>query len=172
MKNYGTLSKPLTKLLKKDGFGWSEPARHSFDQLKEAMVTAPILTLSNFMKEFVIENDACDVGLGAVLMQRGKTITFITKALAKRHLGLSVYEKELLSIVYAVEKWQHYLLGRHFIIRTDHQSLKYLLEQRLHNDSQFHWLSRLIGFDYEIAIRMVGRILWQMHYQECKAMGS
>lgn len=67
-------------------------------------------------------------------------------------LLLAVYE-ELLAIVHAVKKWRHYLLRRHFIIRTYHQSLKYLLEKQLHNDCQFRWLSRLMGFDYEICYK-------------------
>lgn len=91
-------------------------------------------------------------GLGSSVDAGGHPIAFINNALAKRHLGMSVFEKRLLAIVHAVEKWRHYLLGRHFVLRTDHQSLKYLLEQRLHNDSQFRWLSRLIGFDYEIIV--------------------
>lgn len=84
-------------------------------------------------------------------MQEGHPIAYISKAFAKRHL--SVYDNALMSIVFAVGKWKHYLLGRHFIIKTDHQSLKYLLEQRLHNDNQFRWLSKLIGFDYEICYK-------------------
>lgn len=55
-----------------------------------------------------------------------------------------------MSIVYAVEKWRYYLISLYFIIKTDHQSLMYLLEQSLQNEVQFIWLSRLMGFDYEI----------------------
>lgn len=87
------------------------------------------------------------------MQQSGHPIAFISKALSKRHLGLSVYEKKLLFNVHAVEKWRHYLLGRHFIIRTNHRSLKYLLEHRLHNENQFRWLSQLIEFDYEIVYK-------------------
>lgn len=83
-------------------------------------------------------------------MQEGHPIAYISKAISKHHLCLSVYDKELKSIVFAVEKLRHYLLERHFVIKTDHQSLKFLLEQRLHNDSQFRWMSKLIYLDYEI----------------------
>lgn len=63
---------------------------------------------------------------------------------------MSVYEKELLALVMAVTKWRHYLVGNHFIIKTDHQSLKYLLEQQLHTALQYKWMSKLLGLDYEI----------------------
>lgn len=64
-------------------------------------------------------------------MQEKHPIAFFSKAIAPRQKGLSVYERELMALMYAIDKWCHYLLGRHFVIHTNHQSLKYLLEQRL-----------------------------------------
>ena len=95
------------------------------------MISPPVLTLPDFLEEFIVETDASGIGIGAVLMQKGHPIAFISKALSQKHQGLSVYEKELLAIVYAVTKWQHYLNGRHFSINTDHQSLKHLLQQSI-----------------------------------------
>lgn len=88
-----------------------------------------------------------------MLIHEGHPIAFISKKLATRHLSLSVHEKDLMAIIQAMEKWRHYLIGQHFIIRAYHLSVKYLLDPRLHNESQFHWLARLIGFDYEICFR-------------------
>ena len=65
-------------------------------------------------------------------------------------MGLSIYEKELLALVTAVTKWRHYLEGHHFIIRTDHQSLKYLLDQRITTPLQQNWLTKLLGLSFEI----------------------
>ena len=70
-------------------------------------------------------------GIGVVLMQDSHPISFLSKALSIKNLGLSVYEKELLALVMAVTKWKHYQVGYHLIIRTDHQSLKYLLDKRI-----------------------------------------
>lgn len=67
-----------------------------------------------------------------------------------RGIRLSTYEKELLAVVTAVQKWQAYLAGHHFIIRSDHQSLKYFLNQRVTTLMQQKWLTKLMGFDYEI----------------------
>jgi len=92
------------------------------------MVTALILALPNISKTFVVETDTSGLGIGVVLMQEGHPIAYFSKALSSRHQGLSTYEKELMAVVLVVEKWRCYLLGRHFIIKTDHFSLKYLME--------------------------------------------
>lgn len=112
----------MTQLLKKESFKWGEEA---FNTLKQAMVSPPALALPNFNDTFTIEADASDVGIGAVSMQREHPISFISKALSPRHLSLSTYEKELLAIIHAVQKWTQYLLDRHFVIKTDQQSLKH-----------------------------------------------
>ncbi|XP_042032325.1 uncharacterized protein LOC121779040 [Salvia splendens] len=77
-------------------------------------------------------------------------IAFISRALSPRHQVLSVYEKELLAILMAVKKWYHYLQCKKFIILTDHQSLKYLIEQKLTTPTQQAWMTKLMQFDYEI----------------------
>lgn len=153
VQNYGKICQPLTNLLKKDAFLWTETADQAFETLKEAMTTTPVLALPNYDKEFTLECDASGVGIGAVLMQEGHPIAYISKALAPKHLGLSAYEKELLAVVYAVKKWGHYLLGRHFIIKTDHLSLKYLLDQKISTTMQQKWLTKLLGYDYEIMFK-------------------
>ena len=114
------------------------------------MTTAPVLALPDFSKEFVVETDASGVGIGAVLMQDKHPIAFISKALSPKYQSLSVYEKKLLAILMAVKKWYHYLQCKKFIILTDHQSLKYLLEQKLTTPTQQAWMTKLMHFDYEI----------------------
>ena len=93
---------------------WNEEARAAWDQLKQAMVTAPLLALPDFNALFVVEADARSVGIGVVLSQQGRPLAFFSKALSVKHQSLSVYEKEMLAILLAVKKWNAYLLGRHF----------------------------------------------------------
>ncbi|GJW73776.1 putative mitochondrial protein [Tanacetum coccineum] len=150
IKDYAAISRPLTALLKKNSFEWSSDAQAAFESLKSAMINAPVLALPNFQEEFTVETDASNEGIGAVLQQQGHPIAFLSRSLAPKHKGLSTYEKELWVVVYALEKWRGYLLDRHFKIKTDHFSLKYLMEQRLTTPFQIKWLPKLLGYDYEI----------------------
>ena len=89
-------------------------------------------------------------GIGAVLMQEGHPIAYLSKASSSKHQALSTYEKELIAVVLAIEKWRPYLPRRHLIIKTDHFSLKYILGQKITTPFQSKWLPKLMGFDYEI----------------------
>ncbi|XP_041011286.1 uncharacterized protein LOC121255061 [Juglans microcarpa x Juglans regia] len=104
----------------------------------------------DFTQKFVIECDACGVGVGAVLIQNHKPIAFLSQALKGKNLTLSTYEKELLALVLAIKKWRPYLLGSIFTIRTDHLSLKYLLEQNVGTAAQQKWISKLLGYEFSI----------------------
>lgn len=89
-------------------------------------------------------------GIGAVLSQHGQPIAFTSRALGVSKLQLSVYEKEMLAIIHAIRIWQPYLMGKKFYIQTDQRSLKYLLEQRIGTPEQQKWVSKLLGYHYEI----------------------
>ena len=127
VKNYGIISRSLTQLLKNEGFKWDAQAEATFEQLKRAMSEAPMLGLPDLNKTFVLETEACETGIEAVLMQEGRPLAFFSQALAPRHVGLSIYEKEFVVVLMAIDKWRHYLKGAQFVIKTDHQSLKFLL---------------------------------------------
>ena len=101
----------------------------AFAALKQAMVQAPVLKLLDFTSDFVIETDASNVVIGAVLTQQGHPIAYFSKKLGPKLRAFSTYIKELHAIVDVVYKWREYLLGRFFVIRTDHKSIKELLQQ-------------------------------------------
>ena len=124
VRNYGRIAKPLTDMLQKDAFQWTNAGIQAFSDLKQAMISTPILVIPYFSKEFVVEIDASGQGIGAVLMQEGHPIAFISKALFEKYQTLSIYEKEMLAILMAVKKWESYLMNHHFIVKTYHLSLK------------------------------------------------
>lgn len=92
-----------TNCKKKGNFSWSQEPQEVFDQLKQKMISAPVLSLTDFSKTFIVETDASGGGIGAVLMQDGYPLAFISKALSNRKLTLSTYEKELLAIFFCYQ---------------------------------------------------------------------
>jgi hypothetical protein len=150
VKNYGKIATPLTALLKKNSFTWTPAASQAFQTLKTAMCTTPVLALPDFKKTFVLECDASGKGISVVLMQEGRPLAFTSKQLSEKNLGKPINEEEMLAILHAIELWHPYLLGQCFQIKTDHQSLKYFLEQRISSQEQKKWVTKLFGYDYEI----------------------
>lgn len=113
----------------------------------------PVLALPDFTKEFVVETDASGLGLGAVLIQEGRPVAFISKTLSIQNRSKSVYERELRAIVTAFQKWRHYLLGRHVKVRTDQRSLRFLIDQRVLGNEQQKWVMKMLGFDFKFQYR-------------------
>lgn len=147
---YRAIAAALMQQLRKDAFHWTSEAEAAFQQLKQAMTETPVLALPNFSKPFIIETDALGIGLGVVLTQGEGLIAYFSQVLSDRAHLKSVYERELMGIVLAVQKWRHYLLGWRFLVPTDQRSLRYLLEQRVVHDDYQRWLSKLLGYDFAI----------------------
>ncbi|XP_039062791.1 uncharacterized protein LOC120207396 [Hibiscus syriacus] len=152
IKGYGELSKPLNNMLKKEGFYWSPEAVEAFEELKQVMCRYPVLALPNFEK-FCLETNASSKGTGEVLSQEGRPIAYLSKALRPKHADLSIYENEYLTILMAVSHWRHYLENEPFVIKTDHEPLKHLLEHKLTTTIQKKELNKLLGLDYTIQYR-------------------
>jgi hypothetical protein len=150
VKDYGKIAKPLTELTKKDNFSWGPSARDAFNKLKKIMTSPPVLVLPNFSLPFEIECDAAGRGIGAVLMQQKQPIAYFSKALSDGNLSKSVYEKELMALVLCIQHWRHYLLGKPFVVHTDHKSLKHFLQQKITSPDQQCWLAKLLGYQFEV----------------------
>jgi hypothetical protein len=113
-------------------------------------VKAPVLAVPNFDLPFTVETDASELGVGAVLMQANHPVAYLSKHLCPRNQALSVYEKECLAILMAIDKWRPYLQHKKFIIRTNHKSLLLLTEQRVTPKIQHKALVKLMDLDYLI----------------------
>lgn len=154
VKIFGVISKPLTNLLRKGvEFVWTPEVHESFEQFKKALASAPVLALPDFTKPSVIETDASEIGIGAVLSQDKHPIAYMSKALGPRTRGLSTYEKECLAILLAIEHWRSYLQYAEFTILTDHKSLMNLTDQRLHTPWQQKAYTKLLGLQFKICYK-------------------
>lgn len=110
-------------------------------------------------------------------MQDHRPIAFHNQALKGNKLSLSTYEKELLAMVVAMRKWRPYLLGRPFVIKTNHQSLKYLLEQRVGTPAQQRWITKLLGYIFIVEYKqgkenVVADALSRRHGEEISTSSS
>lgn len=139
IKHFAQLSYTLNLLLNgHQVFSWNAVAQQAFDSRKQALSLAHVLVLCNFNQDFIIETDASNTDIGAILIQNGHPIAYISKMLSPQHQKLpTYYDKEMFAILFAVKKWEKYLMGRHFIIRTNHQPLKFLMNQKLTTPSQY-----------------------------------
>ncbi|KAL4290180.1 hypothetical protein GQ457_14G026510 [Hibiscus cannabinus] len=154
IRGFATIAAPLSDLLKKgDGFEWNSCAQGAFEQLKERLCNTPVLALPRFNEPFFVETDASGVGIGAVLVQENRPIAYFSQKLSARMQGESTYNREMYAITQAVRKWRQYLLGRKFVIITDQKSLRELTAQTIQTPEQQRWLSRLIGYNFEIRYR-------------------
>ncbi|MBW0573809.1 hypothetical protein O181_113524, partial [Austropuccinia psidii MF-1] len=160
IKNYSKKISSLTSFLKKDScFPLNEEALSQFHQLKEAFTTAPILSHFNPSLPTIVETDASDYALGAVLSQvsdSGKhPIAFDSRKLIPAELNYEIHDKELLGIVWALKRWRAFLLSLSspFEVLTDHSSLQYFMTSKVLTRRQARWAEFLSEFHFSITYR-------------------
>ncbi|GBL63149.1 Retrovirus-related Pol polyprotein from transposon 297, partial [Araneus ventricosus] len=158
MKNLSTIARPLHKLTEtKSNFNWTEECEKSFNSLKQALTSSPILTYPRTDKDFILFTDANNEGIGAVLSQNieneERVIAYFSKSLGKPERNYCVTRKELLAIVKSIEHFHHYLYGQKFLLRTDHASLRWLLNFKEPEGQIACWIQRLQEYDFEIQHR-------------------
>ncbi|GBL67472.1 Retrovirus-related Pol polyprotein from transposon 297 [Araneus ventricosus] len=158
VRNFSAIARPLHKLTEaRSSFNWTEECEKSFSSLKQALITSPILTYPRTDKEFILDTDASNEGIGAMLSQKiGNeecVIAYFSKSLGKPERNYCVTRKELLAIVKSIEHFHHYLYGRKFLLRTDHASLRWLLNFREPEGQISRWIQRLQEYDFEIQHR-------------------
>lgn len=150
VKGFSQLNTPLTDLTNKGSFQWNEKVKHTFKRLEEAMSTRPILPLPDFTQPFILECDASEEGIGVVLMQDKHLITHASLKLTQVERLYSIYDKEMLVIGHTLTKFRQNLVGAKFIVRTNHNSLRYFLDQRDLNERQQKWVIKIRAHDFDI----------------------
>jgi hypothetical protein len=151
IKGFSTLSGPLTTLTRKNApYIWSDECKASFQELKQRLVTAPVLTLPNESVGYVVYTDASRKGLRCVLMQEGRVVAYASRQLKDHEKNYPTQDLELAAVVHALKIWRHYLYGAWCEIHTDHQSLKYLFTQKDLNMRQRRWLELIKDYDSQV----------------------
>jgi hypothetical protein len=114
----------------------------TFDKMKKVMSTCSVLSLPDFSQPFIFECDALGEGIGAVLMQNRNPIAYESQKLRGPELLYTIYDNEMLAIMHVLAKFRQYLVGEKFVVRTDHNSLKYFLDRKDLNERQQNGLGR------------------------------
>jgi hypothetical protein len=151
VEGFSSIARPMTQLLKKDRkFEWTDKCEESFQQLKSRLTTAPILIMPDIAKPFDVYCDASKTGLGCVLMQEGKVVSYLSRQLKQHEQNYPTHDLELAAVVLALKVWRHYLMGNRCEIYSDHKSLKYIFTQKELNMRQRRWIELIKDYDMEI----------------------
>ena len=151
VEGFSKLAMPLTNLTRKQQkFLWTDKCEQSFQDLKERLITAPVLCVPKSDEKFVVYCDASKMGLGCVLMQAGKVVAYASRQLKDYEQRYPTHDLELAVVVFALKIWRHYLYGDKCEIYTDHKSLKYFFTQKELNMRQRRWLELVKDYDCEI----------------------
>ena len=160
IKEFAAIARPLHKLTRKNvPFVWGADQQKAFNKLKELFTSAPILRNPDSNKPFIVETDASNFAVGAILSQEfdGQLhpIAFLSSSLTKSQQNYPIYDKELLAIKVALEEWRHYLEGaRHpFTIYTDHKNLTFPRKPEMLSQRQIRWYEFLSRFEFNLVYR-------------------
>ena len=134
--------------------------------MKQLLTNAPILRNTNPNMDFVVCTDACKEGLGGVISQEGFVVCYESQKLKEHERNYATHDLELAAIVHALRKWRHYLMGKKFELRTDHNGLKYLFDQPTLNARKIRWLEFLCEYDFDIKHIKGKETRWLMHLAE------
>lgn len=152
VRNFAIIAKPLTNLLKKQVLHvLTQDHQVAFDTFKHALCSAPVLGIPDFAKPFAIETDACQTGVGAVLLQNGHPLAYVSKPLGVKNQGCQLMKRNTLLF------WWLWISGvptlAEFIIYTDQKVLIHLNDQRLHTFWHMRVFNKLLGLHYRIVYK-------------------
>ncbi|GBG92411.1 hypothetical protein CBR_g55346 [Chara braunii] len=154
VKNYSIVVTPLTDLTRLDTpWEWTDECEAAFRHLKHTLTHYEVLKLPDPDKLFVVTTDASQYGIDAVLAQQEgpklRPVEYMSKKMSSQKLAKSTYEKELYAVYKALTHWRHYLLGRFFILRTDHPTLRWMRTQSVLSDALKRWIEVIKQYDFD-----------------------
>ncbi|KAI3716247.1 hypothetical protein L6452_23456 [Arctium lappa] len=151
IQDFSKIASSLTILTQKNvKFVWTERQEEAFRTLQKKLCEAHILSLPDGTEDFVVYSDASKMGLGCVLMQRGKVIAYASRQLKVHEVNYPTHDLELAAVVFALKLWRHYLYGTKCTLYTDHKSLMHIFDQKELNMRQRRWLELLKDYDCEL----------------------
>ena len=159
IQGYAQITTPMENLLKHDvKYEWNEECQKSLDILKDRIVTTSILVFLDWKKIFHVHVDAPSIALGIILAQPGEgniddPIAFARRKLSLAERNYTTTEREGLAMVYALQKYRHYLLRSHFKMFTDHSALKYLVNKPVLGGKIYRWLIPFQKYDFEVIVK-------------------
>lgn len=160
VKDFAVVAAPLhnlTKGKKTKTLKWTIDAESAFIKMKTLLTTTPVVTCPDYRKPFVIQCDASNIGIGAVLCQEtngmDQPIAYLSRKLNDREAKYSTSERELLSVVYAIEKFRPYIDGTRFTVVTDHSALLWLHRMKDPHGRLARWAVKLQQFDFDVVHR-------------------
>ena len=158
VKNFSDVARPLTDLTKKGvTFKWTEACQTAFSTLKDTLLSPEVMAYPQNDGLFILDTDASLVAIGAVLSQVQKkverVVAYGSRTLGKAERNYCTTDRELLAVKYFMEYYKHYLLGRRFLVRTDHQPLRYLHSLKEPKDRTARWIESMSAFDFGIEYR-------------------
>ncbi|GBG59910.1 hypothetical protein CBR_g66715 [Chara braunii] len=155
VRNFSTIAAPLRRLLKKEAiWQWDKDCTSALKKLKRALIEYPVLKVADSSLPFVVTTDASQYCIGAVLQQDDdngyRPVEFISARMPSEKVATSTYERELYALRQALEHWKHYLLGRHFKVYSDHETLRWLKTQAKMTPKLTMWAAEIDQYDFEL----------------------
>ncbi|GBG66253.1 hypothetical protein CBR_g57855 [Chara braunii] len=155
VRNFSTIAAPLRRLLKKEAiWQWDKDCTSALKKLKRALIEYLVLKVADPSLPFVVTTDASQYGIGVVLQQDDgngyRPVEFMSARMPCEKVADSTYERELYALRQALDHWKHYLLGRHFKVYSDHETLRWLKTQAKMTPKLTKWAAEIDQFDFEL----------------------
>ena len=162
--SYAKVAQPLYDLLKKTStWKWTDTEKQAMSQIKQALISAPVLIMPDYSKPFIIQTDGSTQGIGAVLCQKStdentgeeveRPIAYVSRSLKPAETRYAATHLEMLAVIYGINKFRHYVAGTKFILQTDHKALEGLMKSKDLQGRMARWVTSLQEYQFTLQYR-------------------